>query len=80
MVKDIVGYLLTGSIKRKFIVRVRPFLSAKTVDMQDYIKLTKRDFDSSLYILHVGTNDFAVEDAPEAFSKRIIATVESLKK
>ena len=37
MVKDIGGYLLTGSFKRKFVVKVRPFSSAKTVDMQDYI-------------------------------------------
>ena len=37
IVKDIGGYLLTGSIKRKSVVKVRPFSSAKTVDMQDYI-------------------------------------------
>ena len=29
MVEDIDGYLLTGSINRKFIVKVRPFLSAR---------------------------------------------------
>ena len=44
------------------------------------IKLTKRDFDLSLYILHVGTNDLALEDIPEAKFKRIIATAENLKK
>ena len=48
--------------------------------MQDYVKPTKRDFDPSLYILYVGTNDLSLEDIPEAISKRIIATVESLKK
>ena len=80
MVKDVDGYLLTGSIKRKFIMKVRPFSSARTVDMQVYIKSTKCDFDPSLYLLHVGTNDLLLEDTPEAISKRIIATAESLKK
>ena len=61
-------------------MKVWTFSSAKTVDMQDYIKPTKRDFDPSLYILHVGTNDISLEDTPEAISKRIIATAESLKK
>ena len=80
MVKDVDGYLLTGSIKRKFIMKVRPLSSARTVDMQVYIKSTKCDFDPSLYLLHVGTNDLLLEDTPEAISKRIIATAESLKK
>ena len=69
MVKDINCYLLTGSIKRKFIVKVRAFSSATTVDMQNYIKPTKQDFDPSLYMLHVGTNDISLEDTPEAISK-----------
>ena len=69
MVKNTDSYLLTGPIKKK-----------KIVVMQDYIKLTKRDFDLSLYILHVGTNDLALEDLPEAKFKRIIATAENLKK
>ena len=80
MVKDVDGYLLTGSIKRKFIMKVRPLSSARTVDIQVYIKSTKCHFDPSLYLLHVGTNDLLLEDTPEAISKRIIATAESLKK
>ena len=80
MVKDIGGYLLTGSIKRKIVVKLRPFSSAKTVDMQDYIKPPKREFDPSLYLLHVGTNDLLLEDTLEVISKRITATAESLKK
>ena len=35
--KNIDGYLSTGSVKRKFIVKVRHFSSAKMVDMRDYI-------------------------------------------
>ena len=41
MVKDVDGYLLIGSINRKFIAEVRPFSSAKTVDMEDFTKSTK---------------------------------------
>ena len=61
-------------------MKVRPFSSTKRLDMQDYIKPTKRDFDPSLYLLHVGINDFSPEDTPEAICKRIIETAESLKK
>ena len=64
MVKDVDGYLLTGSIKRKFIVKVRPFSSAKTIGIEDYRKPTKRDSNTDLYILHVGTNDLSLDDRP----------------
>ena len=40
MVKKIDGYF-TGSINHRYIVKVRPFLSAKTIDMVDYIKPTQ---------------------------------------
>ena len=46
------GYLLTGSLNRKFDVKVRPLSSAKTIDMEDYTKPTKREFNADLYILH----------------------------
>ena len=41
MVKDVDGYLLKGSINRKFIVKVRPFSSAKTIDLEEYTRTTK---------------------------------------
>ena len=78
MVKDVDGYLLTGSINRKFIVKVRPFSPAKTINMEDYIKPTKRDFNPDLYILHVGTNDLLLDNTPEVISSRIIDTTKSL--
>ena len=78
MVKDVDGYLLTGSINRKFIVKVRPFSSAKTTDMGDYTKPTKRDFNPDLYIIHVGTNDLSLDDTPEVISNCIIDTAKSL--
>ena len=71
MVQDVDGYLLTGSINRKFIVKVRAFSSAKTTDMKDYTKPTKRDFNPDLYILHVGINDLSLDDTPEVISSRI---------
>ena len=61
-------------------MKVLPFSSTKTVDMQDYIEPTKRDFDPSSYLLHVGTNHLLLEDTPEAISTRIITTAESRKK
>ena len=39
------GYLLTNSIKHKYLVKVRPFLAAKAVDIFDYVKPIQRDFD-----------------------------------
>ena len=73
MVKDVDGDLLTGSINRKFIVKVRPFSSAKTIDMEDCTKPIKRGFNTDLCILHVGTNDLSLDDTPEVISTRIIA-------
>ena len=78
MMKDVDGYLLTGSINRKFIVKVRPFSSAKTIDMEGYTKPTKRDFNPDLYIIHVGTNDLSLDGTPEVISSRIIDTAKSL--
>ena len=78
MVKDVDGYLLKGSINRKFIVKVRPFSSAKAIDMEDYTKPTKRDFNPDLYILHVRKNDLSLDGTPEVMSSRIIDTTKSL--
>ena len=78
MVKDVDGYRLTGYINRKFIVKVRPFSPAKTIDMEENTKPTKRDFNPDLYILHVETNDLSLDDTPEVISSRIIDTAKSL--
>ena len=72
MVKKIDGYLLTSSINHKYIVKVRPFLSAKTIDMVDYIKPTQRDFNPDVYLLHVGTNDLSSNKSPEQISLDIL--------
>ena len=78
MVKDVDDYLLTGSINRKFIVKARPFSSAKTTDMEDYAKPTKRDFNPELYKLHAEKNYFSLDNTPKVISSRIIDTAKSL--
>ena len=42
IIKDVNVYLLTGSLNRKYIVKVRLFSSSKTSDMEYNITLTKR--------------------------------------
>ena len=79
MVKKIDGYLLTSSINHRYIVKVRPFLSAKTIDMVDYIKPTQRDFNPDVYLLHVGTNDLSSNKSPEQISLDILNLANSLK-
>ena len=79
MVKKIDGYLLTSSINHRYIVKVRPFLSAKTIDMVDYIKPTQRDFNPDVYLLHVGTNDLFSNKSHEQISLDILNLANSLK-
>ena len=80
MVKKIDGYLLTSSVNHKYIMKVRPFLSAKTIDMLDYIKPTKRDFNPDVYLLHVGTYYYISSNkSPEKISMDILNLGNSLK-
>ena len=79
MVKKIDGHLLTSSINHRYIVKERPFLSAKTIDMVDYIKPTQRDFNPDVYLPHVGTNDLSSNKSPEQVSLDILDLVNSLK-
>ena len=79
MVKKIDGYLLTSSINHRYIVKVRPFLSTKTIDMVDYIKPTQRVFNPDVYLLHVGTNDLSSNKSPEQISLDILNLTNVLK-
>ena len=79
MVKKIDEYLPTSSLNQKYIVKVRPFLSAETIDMLDYIKPTQRDFNPDVYLLHVGTNDLTSNKSPEQISLDISNLANSLK-
>ena len=60
-------------------MKVRPFSSAKTKDMEYYITPTKRHFDPGIYILHVGTNDLTLDDKPEEITEHIVNIATSLK-
>ena len=50
------------------------------VDMEDYVNPTKIDFDPSLFLVHIGTNDSSREDAPKVIADQIIKTAEALKR
>ena len=47
--------------------------------MKDYIKPTKRDFDSDLYIFHAGTNDLYLDKPDAEIATDIMIVVDSLK-
>ena len=78
MVKSVDGYLLTRYLNRNFIVKVRPFSLAKTSDISDYIKPTKKDFNPDIYVLHVGRNDLTLSDTPEQIAEHIAHIVSLL--
>ena len=79
MIKKVDGYLLTNSIKHKYLVKVRPFLAGKAVDMFDYIKPIQRDFDPDAYILHIGTNDLTTDKKPDEICSEISQLIKVLK-
>ena len=61
-------------------MKVGLFLSAKTIDMLDYIKPTQsRNFNPDVYLLHVGTNDLSSNKSPEQISLDILNLANSLK-
>ena len=79
MTKKIDGSLLTKSINHKFLVKVRPFTTAKTTDIYDYLKTTLRDFNPGLFIIHVGTNDLPSNKASNNIADEIVNLVGSMK-
>ena len=79
MVKKVNGFYLTRNIKHKFLVKVRPFSSAKTRCMYDHAKPTIRELNPEHIILHVGTNDLNTEKTASQVSKSILDLVNSLK-
>ena len=80
MIKKIHGHLLTNSLKHQYLVKTRPFSTAKTIDIYDYIKSTQRDFKPGNFVLHVGTNDLPLNKSPKEISEVIVTLVESIKK
>ena len=78
MVKNADGYLLKGSLNRKFIVKLRPFLSWKHRICQIILNPRKRA-SILIFVLHVGTNDLRLSDTPEQIAEHIFDIVNSLK-
>ena len=71
MIKKVNGYLLTSSLKHQYLVKTRPFPTAKTIDMYDYIKPIQRDFKPEMFILHVGTNDLPLNKSPKEITETL---------
>ena len=80
MITKIDGYLLTKSINHKFLVKVRPFTTAKTIDIYDHLKLTSRDFNPDLFIIQVGTNDLPLKKTSNEIAEEIVNLAGSVKK
>ena len=80
MIKKIDGYLLIKSINHKFLVKVRPFTTAKTIDVYDHMKPTLRDFNPGLFIIHFDTNDFPLNKNSNEIAEEIVNFAESMKK
>ena len=72
MVKKVNGFYLTRNIKHKFLVKVRPFSSAKTRCMYDHAKPTIRELNPEHIILHVSNNDINTEKTASQISKSIM--------
>ena len=77
--KKIDGNLLISFINHKYIVKVRPFVTANTDDMYNHIKPTQRNFQPNVYISHIGTNNLPIEMTPEEISEKIITFSKHLK-
>ena len=78
MVKKLNSFLLTRKLNHKYLVKIRPFNSAKVRRMQNHVKPTVRDFDLD-HILHCGTNDPNSDRASSQIAREIIDLATSLK-
>ena len=78
MVKKVDRCLLTSSLKHQYLVKTRPFSTAKTI-VCDYIKPTQRDFKPEIFVLHFGTNDLPSNKSSKEISEDIINLAESMK-
>ena len=67
MIKKIDRYLLTSSINHKYLVKVRSFLAAKTVDMFGFVKPIQRDLDPEAYVIHMKSEICSEEICSEIF-------------
>ena len=79
MIKKVDEYILASSLKHQYFVKKRPFSTAKTIDMQDYLKPTERDFKPEIFALHLGTNNVPLNKSPKEISEDIVTLAGSMK-
>ena len=79
MVNKLNGFLPTRKLNHKYLVKVRPFNSAKMRCMHDHAKRIVRDFDPDHIILHCRTNDLNSDRTSSQIAKEIIDAALSLK-
>ena len=73
------GFYLTKNIKHKYLIKLRPFSSAKTSCVHDHAKPTIRDINPEHIIFHVGTNDLKSEKTASQIANSIIELANSLR-
>ena len=66
--------MLASLIKHKYLVKVRPFLPVKTVNMLDYVKAIQRDLYPEAYVIDIGANDQTTDKSTKWNLLRNIAT------
>ena len=79
MIKKTDGCLLTSSFSHKYLVKLIPFLAAKTVDVCDYIKPVQLDLDLEAYVIHIETNDLMADKTPHETCSEILRLIKELK-
>ena len=67
------------SIYQKYVVKVRPFATAKIYDMYDHMKPTQRNFLPNLCTLNVGANEAPTDMTPDNIYIKIIELIKHLK-
>ena len=78
-VKKLNAFLLTRKFNHKYLVKVRPFRSAKVGCMPSHVKPTVIDFNPDHIIFHCGTNDLSSERTTSQIARSIIELALSLK-
>ena len=71
--------MLRSLINHKYLVEVRPFLTAKSVDMFDYVKPIQRDLDPEAYAIHMGTNNLTTDKISGEICSEILRLIKELK-
>ena len=80
MIKSIDWYMPTSLAKNIILVKMKPFLTVKPIDMYDYSKLTKRDLKPNASVFDIRTSDLSLDESPKEISKDIIKLADSMKK